>query len=309
MTRAARGTRSIDGISSTHRKDEAMQLSPTGSRSRTTVVLLVAFFASAVGVAAFARPGRAAGTPPALTFSASSSAITITGVPASGAVNVITTSTGKLKEPAIVLLRLAPGASEAEALTALANPKLDPNSIGQFGSIVFDGEAPSGKGVEAQTDLQAGAYLAILVGESGPTPVHQAFTVAASTSPVALAVAQAHEKTIDFGFRGPSTLKVGELVGWEDAGFLVHMNLGFPVKSKAAAEKLIAAFKSGHEKGLQKLVAGPPVSFQEPVSPGGYQQGVVTARPGLYVQVCFMTTQDGRPHTRLGMERVIRITK
>jgi len=27
------------------------------------------------------------------------------------------------------------------------------------------------------------------------------------------------------------------------------------------------------------------------------------------VQVCFMETQDGRDHTRLGMERIIRIVK
>ena len=142
-----------------------------------------------------------------------------------------------------------------------------------------------------------------------PSSVHQAFTVAASPSPVALPAPQAQEKTIDFGFKGPSTLKVGELVGWEDGGYLVHMNLGFPVKNKTAAKKLIAGLKSGHEKGLEKLLAGPPVSFQGPVSPGGYQQGVITARPGLYVQVCFMSTQDGRPHTRLGMERIIHIAK
>jgi hypothetical protein len=87
------------------------------------------------------------------------------------------------------------------------------------------------------------------------------------------------------------------------------MNLGFPVKNMKAAKKLIAGLKSGHEKGLEKLIAGPPVQFQGPVSPGGYQQSVISSRPGIYVQVCFMTTQDGRPHTRLGMERIIHITK
>ena len=47
------------------------------------------------------------------------------------------------------------------------------------------------------------------------------------------------------------------------------MNLGFPVKNRAAAAKLIAGLRSGHEKGLEKLVAGPPVSFQGAVSPRG----------------------------------------
>ncbi|MHB8233112.1 MAG: hypothetical protein ACYDHT_00510 [Solirubrobacteraceae bacterium] len=279
------------------------------SFARPKPVRAIVALAALLAIAVTAQAGHAAASLPSLTLSTSSSAITITGTPTSGAVNVTATSTGKLKEPAIILVRLLPGATEAEALAALQNPKLDPNSVGKFGSIVFDEEAPSGKGEEAQTDLQPGSYLAVLVGETGPTKVHQAFTVGASTSPVALPAAQAQEKTIDFGFKGPSTLKVGELVGWEDGGYLVHMNLGFPVKNKAAAAKLIAGLKSGHEKGLEKLVAGPPVTFQGPVSPGGYQQSVITARPGLYVQVCFMSTQDGRPHTRLGMERIIRITK
>jgi hypothetical protein len=287
-----------------------MRLSFARPRQRATVLALAALLAMAISQIVTVEAGQAAGTLPSLTVSASSSAITITGTPTSGAVNVIATSTGKLKEPAIVLVRLLPGATEAEAITALANPKLDPNSVGKFGSIVLDEEAPPGKGEEAQTDLQPGNYLAVLAGdETGATSVHQAFTVAASSSPAALPAAQAQEKTIDFGFKGPTTLKVGELVGWEDAGYLVHMNIAFPVKNRAAAAKVIAKLKSGHEKGLEKLIAGPPVSFQGPVSPGGYQQSVVTARPGLYVQACFMETQDGRDHTRLGMERVIRITQ
>ena len=76
-----------------------------------------------------------------------------------------------------------------------------------------------GKGEETQTDLQPGNYLAVLVGnETGPSSVHQAFSVAASSSPVALPAAQAQEKTIDFGFRGPTTLKVGELVAGKTGG-------------------------------------------------------------------------------------------
>jgi hypothetical protein len=57
------------------------------------------------------------------------------------------------------------------------------------------------------------------------------------------------------------------------------------------------------------MFVGPPVSFQGPVSHGALQQQTITARPGVYVLVCFMQTQDGRDHTRLGMERVIRIAK
>jgi hypothetical protein len=35
---------------------------------------------------------------------------------------------------------------------------------------------------------------------------------------------------------------------------------------------------------------------------------VVRVRPGYWVLACFQATQDGREHTRLGMERVIHIT-
>jgi hypothetical protein len=39
------------------------------------------------------------------------------------------------------------------------------------------------------------------------------------------------------------------------------------------------------------------------------QQAVLDVKPGWYVQACFMDTQDGREHTTLGMERVIRVAK
>jgi hypothetical protein len=51
------------------------------------------------------------------------------------------------------------------------------------------------------------------------------------------------------------------------------------------------------------------VSFTGPLSSGALQQETITAKPGIYVEVCFMETQDGRAHTQLGMERIIKITK
>ena len=36
---------------------------------------------------------------------------------------------------------------------------------------------------------------------------------------------------------------------------------------------------------------------------------MVSNQPGYWVLACFMNTQDGRDHTQLGMERVIRIVK
>jgi hypothetical protein len=50
-------------------------------------------------------------------------------------------------------------------------------------------------------------------------------------------------------------------------------------------------------------------SFQNPVSTGAVQQMTVNAKPGYWVLACFMDTQDGREHTRIGMERILRIVR
>ena len=76
-----------------------------------------------------------------------------------------------------------------------------------------------------------------------------------------------------------------------------------------AAEQLVKDLTAGKEKAAEKLIIGPPAGFAGPVSTGAYQQETITAKPGVYVQVCFMQTQDGRDHTLLGMERIIQIVK
>ena len=45
------------------------------------------------------------------------------------------------------------------------------------------------------------------------------------------------------------------------------------------------------------------------VGPGGMHQQVLNVKPGIYVLACFMSTQDGREHTALGMERTISVLK
>lgn len=65
---------------------------------------------------------------------------------------------------------------------------------------------------------------------------------------------------------------------------------------------------AGHRKA-GKLFTGAPVTMVGIFSPGAIQQETVTARPGTYVLACFMDTQDGREHTRLGMLKTIKITK
>jgi hypothetical protein len=249
-------------------------------------------------------------TLPSLKLTLAHGSIAVAGAEQSGAVEVTTTTASSAKEASAVLVLLKPGVSVAELEAFLATNKAvrDPNTVAKFGSLVFDVEAGVGTS-SAQTVLQAGTYVAInSEGEKSSTWPRMSFTVTAGASPAALPQAQAVVRTIDYGFKGPSTLSDGELVRFENEGYVVHMNLAFPVKSKRAAAKLAVALRKG-SKQAEKLVAGPPVGFAGPLSSGAYQQEIISAKPGWYVLACFMPTQDGREHTLLGMERVIKIVK
>jgi hypothetical protein len=256
--------------------------------------------------------GVAAVTPlPTVTITLSPSSISVGGTLQSGAVQIVSTATGG-REPSPGLVLLKPGVNPAELYGLLNSNKVgeDPNLISRYGSIVFDPAAAAGKSSEAQTVLQPGQYVAVdAEGEKSSTWPRTSFTVTPAGMPAMLPAAQATVRSIDFAFRGPSTLHDGELVRFENEGFVVHMDLALPVKSPAAAKKLIRALQGGNEKQVGREIAGEPVNFAGPLSTGGFQQETITASPGWYVQVCFMETQDGRNHALLGMERAIRIVR
>jgi len=280
-------------------------------RRRPLTRSLTAASVAAIGVLAIA--GLVAGTAgaatlPTVTIAASPSAVTVGGSLESGGVNVVTSTTG-LKEASIIVVALKPGVSAAELFSAVHEKAVkDPNNAGKYGSIVLDVEGAAGQKNETQTTFTAGAYAVLVKEGEGPPKATGQFTVASAKAPATLPMPQAIERTIEFGFRGPSTLKVGELVRFENEGFLVHMDFAIPTKSHKTAQALVKDLLAGKEKQAEKLIAGPPAGFAGPLSPGAYQQETISARPGWYVQVCFMDTQDGRSHTLLGMERIIKIT-
>jgi hypothetical protein len=249
---------------------------------------------------------------PTVTVTVSNSSIAVAGALQSGAVNVVMNAAAGSKEPSPTFLLLKPGVTVAEVNAYLKSGVVtkDPNTSSKYGSIAFDAEASIGKPAEAQIYLQPGTYVALNgSGENSAKWPTTSFTVSAAASPVSLPAPAATEQSIDFAFRGPSTLHDGQLVRFENAGYLVHMDIAFPVKNMASAKKVVKALLTGKEKGLEKLVVGPPVNFAGPLSTAASQQETVSAKPGIYVQACFMPTQDGRPHTMLGMERIIKITK
>ena len=271
---------------------------------------LIASTLALAGLLSLGASSEAASTLPTLTVAITPTTITVAGAEQSGAVNVVTTATGT-KEGSTTLILLKPGVTlaEAEALLSSNKASSDPNTVSKVGSIVFDTESPKGVS-EAQTALVAGTYLALNPeGSKSSKWAHSSFTVTASAAPVALPTPAAVVKAIDFNFRGASTLHDGTTVGFENEGYVVHMILGFPVKSKKTAALVIKGLKTGKEKSLEKLIVGPPVGFAGPLSQGGYQQETVNAKPGYYVLVCFMDTEDGREHSLLGMEKVIKIVK
>jgi hypothetical protein len=116
------------------------------------------------------------------------------------------------------------------------------------------------------------------------------------------------QKSVEFRFRGQGTLHNGQMIRTSNAGFLVHMMVGIQVKSRAAGHEVVRLLRTGQDNKIgRKLAAGGFLSFFGPVSHGAVQQFVLNVKPGWYVEACFMDTQDGREHTRLGMERLIHI--
>ena len=257
---------------------------------------------------AFASTAQAA-TLPTLSIAVTPTSATVGGALESGGVNVKMTDTG-MKEAEVILVALKPGVTVAEAESFGKSKKgEDPNNVSEIGSIVFDAEASPGAANEVQTELKPGQYLLLTGPGEGEPTVKTHFTVVASKAPVALPAPGATMRSIEFNFRGPSVLHAGELVRFEDEGFLVHMQIALPVRNVKSARKAIKFLREGKERQIRKLFVGPPVVFQGPVSHGAFQQQTITARPGVYVLVCFMETQDKRDHARLGMERIVRIAK
>jgi hypothetical protein len=62
------------------------------------------------------------------------------------------------------------------------------------------------------------------------------------------------------------------------------VDIAFPAKSKSAAKTAAHELLEGNQRGLGKLIAGPPVSLQGLVSHGAFQQERISAKPGWYVR-------------------------
>ena len=83
----------------------------------------------------------------------------------------------------------------------------------------------------------------------GEPALRDTFTLAAGgAAALALPAPQATERTIEFGFKGPKTLHDGELVRFENEGFVVHMDIAFPVKNMKAAKKAVKLLRQATKR-------------------------------------------------------------
>ena len=257
---------------------------------------------------AFGAVGTKTGGLPTIAAVTTGSSITVSGELVSGAVDVHTLATGKVSGDAI-FVRLNPGVTADQFLAVFDSPKFnDPNNIAPYGSIVLDADEGPGTN-DVETILQPGDYVAFDGAADNPAKwPHTTFSIEPSVSPQKLPAAQQWQKSVEFRFRGPGTLHAGQVIRASNAGWLVHMSIGFQVKNRAQGYQVIRLLRAGQDSKAGKLASGPGfMSLFGPVSHGAVQQFVLKAKPGWYVEACFMDTQDGREHTQLGMERLIHV--
>ena len=262
-------------------------------------------------VLASGASGAGGGSLPTLNIALTgTTGVSVSGSEVSGAVNVISTFSGTAPSgpnsngPTWGLVRLNPGATIQQAAGAVQSHHGDLNALTPYGTLFADASAPGA----VQTVLTPGNYVALNITGNG-NPGFAPFTVTQSASPAALPDAAATETSIEFGFRGPTVLHDGTIVRAQNGGYLVHMDIGIGVKNAATGRQVMALLRAGRDGKAQKLASRQFLGLAGPLSPGGMQQAVLNAKPGYYVEACFMDTQDHREHTRLGMLRLIRVVK
>lgn len=244
---------------------------------------------------------------PTITITMTGTTIAVSGALQSGAVDIQSVAS---REAEPTLVKLNPGVTPAQAAAFLqTKAAADPdNAPAAVGSIIFDVDAAKGTS-DAQTTLAPGDYVALDTSGSNPAKFPIAgFTISPAAAPAALPAPAATVKAIEFAFTGPTTLHDGELVRFQNAGFLTHMIVAIKARSTSAAKQIIGYLRAGRDKQADRLAVG-GLAFLEPVSPGGMAQLTVTAAPGVYVLACFMDTQDHREHTQLGMVRLIHVVR
>jgi len=261
----------------------------------------------AAGLGLLAGQSAASPSLPTLDIAMTPTSIAVSGATVSGAVDVAATVSGEATDsPALFRLNTGVTAAEVGAAVSAFGPNTPLDALDPYGQIVYDGTATRGQTTHAQVYLQPGNYAAFENGNGVAT-----FTVTASAHPRSLPAPAATITAIDFAFHGAATIHDGQLVRFQNDGWLIHMFAFAGVKSLADARKaeaLLRAGEVGHGQA-KKYGTGVKGQFAGPLSHGAVQQEVVNEPPGYYVIYCGMNAEDGREHFQLGMFRTLRIVK
>lgn len=298
--------------SGTHAHEKGSTLHSLRQLSLKTLVVTTVASGSFLGVATGTASVAAADAPsslPVITLAMNGKTVAVGGTPVSGAVDIRSTVTGE-SDASPTLFRLNPGATVQQIFAAIGSSN-DPNATAPYGSIVFSGDAPKGTS-DVQTTLTPGNYAALDFGpqnsnsnSSGPPP-YADFTVAQATEPASLSRPDATITAIDFGFKGPTTLKSGSTVRATNHGYVVHMVVAIGVKNPDQAKTVMSLLRAGKDNKVQKL-ADSFITLAGALSQGGVVQQTLHAKAGVYILACFMDTQDGREHSQIGMLRMIKV--
>lgn len=95
---------------------------------------------------------------------------------------------------------------------------------------------------------------------------------------------QATIHIVDFGFRGPTTLRVGETLRIYNNGYVVHMADAIGARSQQDARQIETLLEAGKDKQAQHLATNSFLAFAGPLSHDASQQfTILPSKPGFYV--------------------------
>lgn len=274
---------------------------------RLIASLAAVLVAAAVG-SAVALAGGAAGSSsslPRISIAMDGKSISVGGDLQSGAVDIHSV-VSKAPGASPTLVHLRDGVGEQQFMTVLKRSGSDVDAVSTVGEIVFGGGVLRGAS-DMQTVLPAGNYVALDTSKQNPPFPMTTFTVKQAAAPAVLPRAAATVHAIEYGFRGASVLRNGTIVRTVNDGWLVHMAHAVGVRNAAQGHRVIDLLRAGKDRQAERLITRSFIPLAGVVSHGAVQQAVLHAKPGYYVLVCFMDTQDGREHTQLGMVRLIRV--
>jgi hypothetical protein len=255
----------------------------------------------AIAIVAVLVAAAPAQTPvPTVAVNASGSAITVTpaGQLAAGPTRFQFTRSGS-RDVEAFLVTLRAGVTVDQLRQALSR-----NPDAALGLVFLEGGASLSGPTTSRAvtiDLRPGVtYHAVTF--AGRNNAVTSFTTGAASGARAPAP-DATIRMVDYAFRGPSRLPRNGRIRVANDGAAFHFALAFPVRPSVSARRVRRALRSGGDRAIGRVVAGPPFEVQSLISPTTVNDNEIRfQRRGRYAFVCFFGS-----HNRLGMYRIFNV--